>query len=55
VLALTRLLAVDGPVVLAVDDAQWLDPTTAGVLSYVAAAAPTTRSGCWWPPHRAGG
>ncbi|NJC72034.1 AAA family ATPase [Planosporangium thailandense] len=35
-LSLVRLLAASRPVILAVDDAQWLDPASAGVLSYVA-------------------
>lgn len=35
-LNLVRLLAVERPVMLAVDDMQWLDPASADVLSYVA-------------------
>ena len=36
VLTLVRTLSRSRPVVLAVDDAQWLDPATASVVSYVA-------------------
>jgi predicted ATPase len=32
VLDALRLLAETGPVVVAIDDAQWLDPASAGVL-----------------------
>jgi DNA-binding NarL/FixJ family response regulator len=35
-LGLVRLLAGRRPVVLAVDDTQWLDPASAGVLDYIA-------------------
>jgi DNA-binding CsgD family transcriptional regulator len=35
VLSVLRSLAETGPVVLAVDDVQWLDPSTAGVLEFV--------------------
>jgi DNA-binding CsgD family transcriptional regulator len=31
---LLRVLAADGPLVIAVDDAQWLDPASAGTLAY---------------------
>jgi DNA-binding CsgD family transcriptional regulator len=36
VLSLLRALADDRPVLIAVDDAQWLDPPSAGVLAFVA-------------------
>ncbi|MGN6867227.1 MAG: ATP-binding protein [Solirubrobacteraceae bacterium] len=36
VLSLLRVLAAERPVLIAVDDAQWLDPPSAGVLAFVA-------------------
>jgi DNA-binding CsgD family transcriptional regulator/tetratricopeptide (TPR) repeat protein len=36
VLSLLRLMAADGPVVVAIDDAQWLDSASARVLSFAA-------------------
>jgi DNA-binding NarL/FixJ family response regulator len=35
-LGVLRELAADGPVVVAVDDVQWLDPTTLGLLTFAA-------------------
>ena len=35
-LALVRLLARDEPVLIAVDDVQWLDPSSARILSFAA-------------------
>jgi DNA-binding CsgD family transcriptional regulator len=44
-LNLVRRLAERRPLILAVDDAQWLDPATAGVLGYVARQAADARVG----------
>lgn len=40
VLGLIRSVAADGPLLIAIDDVQWLDPATANVLGFVARRTP---------------
>ncbi|HEY3005545.1 MAG TPA: AAA family ATPase [Kribbellaceae bacterium] len=54
---LLRELAADGPVLLAVDDIQWLDPETASALAFVARRLPERGLGMLlaWRTERRGG
>ena len=50
VLDVLRVLAEHGPVLVALDDVQWLDPSSAGVLQIaLRGACATSRSACWRP------
>jgi DNA-binding CsgD family transcriptional regulator len=51
-LSMVRLLAQPGPLLIAVDDLQWLDPPTAEVLQFLGRRLGSSGAGAWAAPTR---
>ena len=53
-LGLVRLLAAESPVLLAVDDVQWADESSVGVLAFALRRLEGFPSACYWRPGGGG-